>query len=461
MAIGTIQGVWEALISSMADEFAELAGYLLTRLKAPIEPGDVTLSVESTDRWPDSGSFIVEGHTGLYSGKTATTLFGVTAADGTVWDTRVRPNAPIMDTSRKFSTMDDLRASFITSEARGRELDILARNNGLERPRGLADDLFSRLLQVLIYLEAQTEYACEQVLDILYGPGNYELYEKVETDIHKVFVRIPFLASAGDTFQGKTYLNGGEVATAAANTVTVEFPVITPYGVYSAADPFREGTNYANASVGCTTAPGLPTTLSSAGSWLPSDAGKGLSVVLDGVQQWWSIESVGSANDLTLFWRDTVAGQVDSGGAADIVRLDGEQFAPWVVGHDFVITSGPNTGTYSIVEYITPSLVRISAVALVPDASFTWTLRPNFAASTGTALVPRATAVGNVITLPQTPPSAVLVDYTSVLSAQLVADAGINGEAQYPFYLWDETAIVQSVLDLITASGVIVVVEQQ
>lgn len=458
MSTGAILGVWEGLVTAIADEMAELAGYLLTRTAAPTAPGAVTIEVESTHRFPATGRFVVEGVTGAYTGLTPTALTGVTAADGSPWVAAIRPRAPLMDASRTHSQLDDLRAGFIVSEAEGAELNTLARNNGIERQRGLDDATFAALLQVLIFLEAQTVYACEQVLDAVYGAGNYELIERLESDMHTIFVRIPFVGGAGGDSQGKTYLNGGEAATATGVTVDVEYDVITPYGVYSAADPLREGVNYANATVACTADSGAPTALGSLGLWLPADAGKGIVLTLDGVQQWWTIAEVVDPNEIALHWAPATGAQVDSG-TLDVVRLDYDRWAPWVVGSSIVVAAGVNAGSHVIAEYLSPREVRVAA-PMAADADFGWELYPAFATGVGSAAVPRATAAGNTITTPVAMPVSVLVDYTSVLSAQLVANPGVNGNAQYPFYLWDETAIVQSLLDLVTASGVTVVVEQ-
>jgi hypothetical protein len=462
MATGQEVGVWEGLYSAIADELYLMAGNLLVRTAATYVAGAGTITVEGTDRWPDAGRFVVNSTIGLYTGKTNTTFTGVTDALGNPGlSIDVRTNSPLMDISRENTQLDDLRASFIVPEAEEGELDTLARNYGIFRPRGLSDTLFRDLLQVWIYLEAQTIYGCEQILDIVFGPGNYDLYEDLESEKHKVFVNLP--ETGGSTvFQGKAFVVGGEAQdTTGAFTVDVDNPVRNVYGCYLATDPFRVGTNFANLDLVVSTAAASPDRLASAALFLLTDEGR--FVVIDGTEHWVVLEFV-STSELRLGWQTYTDATLDSA-SPDEIEITQPRFQPWMVGHAVVISGSTagNDGTFTIAEILSPFKARLTAAAFAIETDVTWTVIPQFGTAgglTGTFL--RATAVGNTITLPVTPgasPVAVLVDYTHVLSAQALLNQVKDGNDQFPFYLHDDTAIAQFILDLITAAGVEVVVE--
>jgi len=132
-----------------------------------------------------------------------------------------------------------------------------------------------------------------------------------------------------------------------------------------------------------------------------------------------------------------------------------------MVGHQIDIPTGPEAGTFVIAEYVDPRRVRLTGAAFVTALTdVDWELQPNFGTDGAvSAEVLKLTASGNTITTPVTMPVSVLVDYSHVPSAQLLIDEDEDGNDQYPFYLWDESFIAQFFLDLITAAGVIVVVE--
>ena len=133
------------------------------------------------------------------------------------------------------------------------------------------------------------------------------------------------------------------------------------------------------------------------------------------------------------------------------------RFSPWMVGHAVEIISGPSAGIYVINSYNNPgSVVLAGTVAVETDVE--WRLIPQFATVIGrTAQFPRATFVGDVITTPVPMPVTVLVDYTHDPSAQALLSPAVDGNDQYPFYLWDEGFLIQTLLDLVRAAGVRIV----
>ncbi len=447
-------GMWEGLTSSIADELFEMAGHLVVRTTAPYVSGDTTITVESTDRFPSSGTIAFGGVVAAYASKTPTTFDTLTdpAGDPGV-DADLTSGAVVLDRSRKLSQLDDLRASFIVPTAEDEELDILSRNYGLFRPRGLDDDSFIPLLQALIYGEAQTIYLCEQVLDALVGAGLYTIYEDLESFPHTVFVIFPISGSA-DVFEGKAILSGGEPQTRdTTTTVTVDNPVTVVYGVYLNTDVSRTGQNYAFLDITASTSAGSPTELASVAAFLASDDGK--AVILDDLETWTATFLSTSALDLD---RGPFSDGRTDGGDNERFTSTQRRFAPWMVGHKLVITSGVNAGTYDIDNYLNPGAIESAGAGFATDSSVTWRLIPDFANAAGrSAKISRATFAGAVVATPVTMPTDVIVDYATVPSAQALDDFSFNGDDQYPFYLWDEGFFIQTVLDLITAAGVRVV----
>lgn len=457
MATGQREDLWRGLVTSIADELYEMAGGLLVRTTALYTAGDGSVTVEGTDRWPSSGRLSLGGLTATYSGKTNTSFTGLVDDDGNpgvALDFRV--GTVVADVSRSTTQMDDLRASFLVATAEDNELDILARNYGIARPPGVDDATFRLLLQSWIYLEAQTIYGLEQILDILFGAGNYTLYEDLEEFPHRVFVDIPLLGGSTQS-TGKTYLVSGEPQTRTApTTVDVDNPVATVYGVYDAADPFREGTNYAMAALVGATAAAFPTDLFSPGLFLTSDVGKG--VIVETFETWTVLQYI-TANRVTLGWPEHFDATFD-GAQPDRITTDHTWFAPWMVGHSIVVSAGLNAGTYTILEVVRSNQVRVSGLVAVPEANVGWTLTPVFPTDLSVPFdIVRATAASNTITTPVAMPVNVLVDYTHVPSAQALSSPNFDGELYFPFYLFDATAVAQFILDLITAAGVEPVLE--
>lgn len=88
------------------------------------------------------------------------------------------------------------------------------------------------------------------------------------------------------------------------------------------------------------------------------------------------------------------------------------------------------------------------------DAGLVFSLTPNFGVSFPAMRLVRVTVAGVTVTVTSsTLPVNLWVDYTTIPSAQLCIDQTHDGNDQYPFYLWDDTWFVSSILDLILAAG--------
>ncbi len=476
--MSTEVGFWEGLLSAVADTIWEVGGgRLLTRLTAAGATGDTTITVTATDRFPATGDLVLDGTVYAYTSKTSTTFAGLVqrlspqTLSGTTGLARDSlPLAAVMDDSQSETQLDKLRASFMRLRAADSDLDVLGRNYGVPHPRGLGYDDYRDLLGVLIAVEAQTMYCFEKVLDVLHGPGSYDLYENAITaeGRHKVFVGIP--GSGSTITEGKAFLSGNEAATRdTVTTVTTSTPGLLAYGVYDSTDPYRVGDNYAmqpyGASAGFTTS-GFPRVLQDTTNspFVAGDLGKPVIMEMpSGERQHWRITLVG-ASAVQLAWTAQSDGRVGSG-ALDRFVTDSPWFPEWVATGgteetQITIATGPNAGSYQITGWISPYEVEVTPSFAETETDISWVLEPNYGANTISGYsVFRGSVSGTTVTTPRTMPSDVLVDYTSVESAQAVVDSSTNGEAQKPFYLYDFGALTREILDLLTAAGVTVETE--
>lgn len=199
---------------------------------------DATLSVESTDGFPSTRSFLIDGVEYLgrvvldervyYYATLTPTSFGGLAHDGgtgTLAQGVVQDHAPLAevdDYSRATSALDVYRRGFLVNFATGEDLTVLGRNLGLDRPDALSDDdLYRELVKAAAYSPRGTVFAVESVLTALLGPGNFELFEDLTLASDAVARGATrnratlFVAPAGATDQaenpfGKFWLDGYE-----------------------------------------------------------------------------------------------------------------------------------------------------------------------------------------------------------------------------------------------------------
>ena len=458
--MGVTTGWLRGLVSAVADLFQTVGGYLLVRSVGAYTAGTATITVEGTHRWPSTGEFVVNGMRGAYTGITNTSFTGITDEDGNVGlPSDMRSGSVVMYYGMDQSDMDLLRRSFLVDYAEGVDLDVLARNHGLYRPRGMSDAIWSGLLKVLMYLDAQTEYSIEKVMTVLEGAGNFDVYERHDTDPHRVFVVVAAGASAQS--EGKAWIVGKEPqAQLTPTTVQVDYVPRVVSGVWSSVDPFRVGTNYAMLPIlGCYTAAAQPKLLQSlVPTFLTSDEGK--SVYSPGLGELWQVLSYMDPLTVRLGGRRYADGDLNSGTPTRITVSRGF-FLPWMVGHRIrVITTTANAGSYVIAAIGSPREASLTGAAFTTEINVEWELEPEFGSVASWPFeIHRATSLAKVITTPVAMPANVLVDYATVPSAQLMLGPNVNGDDQYPFYIWDETATIQAILDMITAAGVEPVVE--
>tara|TARA_Y100000034_G_scaffold103827_2_gene129855 strand:- start:2396 stop:3514 length:1119 start_codon:yes stop_codon:yes gene_type:complete len=361
--------------------------------------------------------------------------------------------------NRTETDLDLIRRSFFVEYAESGDLAVLGRNYGIAWPRGLDEVTYRGLLKVMIYLDSQTEYSIEKVMDVLKGPGNYEIWEDLPQDHHIVYVGIQ--PALGTSYRGKTFMPHHEVcALLTPTTVALNFDPVTVLGVWEQApvdDPFRQGTNYAEGVLVTTFTQAVqPLWLQGpAGTFSTADEGKYVIATGPGYAgEHWKVRAVVATAAVQL-GRDPRHDATLNSGLPSRIRVDRDFFRPWMVGHQIVVASALNGGAYTIGGVIDGRNAALIGAGFVTETDVTWELRPQFGSGLYPVRMPRWTYATPTLTLPTPAPGThVTVDYTTIPSGQAMLDQFQDGNAQYPFYLWDETCFVQLILDLITAAGV-------
>jgi hypothetical protein len=219
-------GYWDPLrasIEACAEEVASLYGYRMTRLRAAHSAGDTTLNVESTYGFATSGYLLLQGETDVlaYSGivqtPTAQQFTGVSPLE---FDHDEEDE--VIDWNRNTTQMDLLRRATLIEYADGKDLNRIARNNNITRPRPLVSDTdFRRLVKVLAWIQKNNIYAIELLLAALYPGGGYTIYESLVEHPCKVFITLP--DEVGSTQLGRAFLTRKDDKTSTtATSVTVD-----------------------------------------------------------------------------------------------------------------------------------------------------------------------------------------------------------------------------------------------
>lgn len=162
--------------------------------------------------------------------------------------------------------------------------------------------------------------------------------------------------------------------------------------------------------------------------------------------------------------------------AESYVILDEPYFRSADVTKTITISgSASNNGDFPVTAWVDDRTVEVDATALtigfVAESGADWVFRTNagdFTAESNVTyeLIDAGSVASQTLTARQAWPNAaqaLTVDYTAVLSAQLmegetVANEGSGGAEPgifYPFYLWDVEQWIRDLMDEITAAGVI------
>lgn len=208
----------------------------------------------------------------------------------------------------------------------------------------------------------------------------------------------------------------------------------------------------------------------------------------------WKVTAIGGTTCNVEGLPHTGANTTGASATRIVVPTTGAQFRfPDDLGRTITITGSTlgNNGTWVISQLLDPdtlvdldswatkiptttNVCEVTGASFVPETGLGWQLHPDFAAEFGLewSLPNAIDVVGQTITLRQ-PPAAIdvpqvhllAVTYSEVLSAQILANAGVGSEiiqevpevwySYYPFYLADPLGFIRTYLREITAAGII------
>lgn len=219
-------GVLEAVTSVIGEADGNIGGLFQTRLTAAVAAGAVSLPVESTYGFAESGRVGLQGVVYFYASKTLTSFDGITHVFGgaTVIGTRLdhREEAVVADLNQGRSAIELARQAMLVEYAEGEYLNTLGRNLGVGRlPFLKSDDQFREIVKHLAYNPRGTYFGIELALVGLVGAGNFEIVEDLIRHPNTVFIRLIGAATTEDISYGKAYTEGAELQPATSNT-TVE-----------------------------------------------------------------------------------------------------------------------------------------------------------------------------------------------------------------------------------------------
>ena len=211
-----------AIIEALGELFAELGGYRSTRLRFQHPAGATSLGVESSYGMSGTGKILIEGEDNVvrtYS--SIDTNPGLQRILGISPPLNIshRENSEVVDITRNWSALDQLRRALLVDYAVGKDLDRLGRGHGVNRPRGFSDTVYRGLIKAKAYMAKTPIYAIEQVLEAIYGAGSgcgadpWTIYESLVEKPGEVFISIP--GALGTSEEGRTLMNSRETVTSA------------------------------------------------------------------------------------------------------------------------------------------------------------------------------------------------------------------------------------------------------
>lgn len=331
----------------------------------------------------DPGRFAAPGGIGTYTGLTATSLTGVSAA----FD--IDPGDVIVNLNRDFSGLDKVRSAFFIATADDDALQVIGRINGVVKDRGLDQETYRELLSVLIHGPLTSSYAVELVLTALWGEGAFEFWEDPAHPA-VLFVRIP-VAEATDT-AGKSYLIGSEPSTLPTDGTSILTVLHEPalcYGIYAASDVNRTGTNYALSALSLAS-PQDNILIDPATTYDESYIGAPVRTtdthgnVFAGLLE--GFVGPGGYEIATKLLRDGVI--LDTW--PDEITVSDPVFAEWMAGNVAVVISGSgvgNNGTWLIDEVHSSTRVSLVGAAFATELNVNWKLVPVWSVSDGPILL--------------------------------------------------------------------------
>lgn len=186
------EGYLEAWTGAVGDEVGYMLSAPSTRLLAALAPGDTEAVVESTLHMPDAGTVYIRGERIEYASKTGTRLLGLTRetvvdpADSVARPIRfdtVPVGTAVVDGSRTYALVDQVRADLRVRRCTGRQLQFRARDLGFPVPIGLMDDAsIQDYVCTRLYLDAGTWWATFRVLDAMFRFAEVTIADGVAVD---------------------------------------------------------------------------------------------------------------------------------------------------------------------------------------------------------------------------------------------------------------------------------------
>jgi hypothetical protein len=185
----------------------------------------------------------------------------------------------------------------------------------------------------------------------------------------------------------------------------------------------------------------------------------------------WKVTYV-SSTQVTLSGVQRVGADVEAGAGSDndTVTLSDPWFSPKDVGKDIKTSNSqlpgtPNNLTTEILAYVSPYQVEVANGTYTDETGLTWEFDPNLTVESSLRweLIDVGTEASKVLTLREALPATntdVDVIYTTVLSGQVLLNEFVQNlltspDLYWPLYLWDIDSVTRTLMDLITAAGVI------
>lgn len=249
-AAGSLVGALEALLDAIAKEDDRIAGRAVTRLTAALTAGETdAIDVESTIGFGQStdgdpaGLLLVNGEVIAYAARNNNTPFQFQTLTRGLQNTDVvaHPEGSlVLDLAANTSAVDHVRRGLLVDTAVGEDLDIIARNLGLESCPGITEDQLRRIIRGVAYLPKATPQAYAAALEALYGDTtSWRVIERTDAPWR---VLVELIAELSTDVRGRFLLNGGEIAlTTGLNTVDVVHTPSAVLGVYAATPGAKRG----------------------------------------------------------------------------------------------------------------------------------------------------------------------------------------------------------------------------
>ena len=142
-----------------------------------------SIPVESTHRFPDSGSIAIDGIVYTYTSKTRTTFDGITyvGLNSTIVS-GIKQNhqalTTVADNSQTIGEIYEKKNSLFVDTATGEDLTTLGTNLGVPRVSGFSDDeLYRQVIQLVAYSRRGTRFLIQDFLTLVFGAGNFVYFE--------------------------------------------------------------------------------------------------------------------------------------------------------------------------------------------------------------------------------------------------------------------------------------------